>query len=267
MRVGLSAKAELKQGAVSGGVGQGDSNSQSNSNGNEYYNFARNENQAQDAFNIASKDITTSEINIGGLPHEDWREWAESAKEKPMPISYELVGIWTLMGKKAEAFSDAYMDIEGLVLIPRTDNTVLDATHFGVSTGYGEPMTNYKFLQDAGYNAVLSVGNDEDPDNNIVITYGTKWKGKPNRPTAFFATAIRGNIGPDQNEEEQPGAIRPNFHGNTFDFYNNVLYGISDDRRTCGKIAVSRFLQVSRIILCIYHVILCNHAYIPKSFL
>ena len=110
-----------------------------------------------------------------------------------MPISYELVGIWTLMVKKAEAFSDAFMDIEGLVLIPRTENSVLDVAHFGVSTGHGDSMTKYKSLQDVRYNAVLSVWEEEDSYKNIVIEYSTKWKGKYNKPTAFFATAIRGH--------------------------------------------------------------------------
>jgi len=48
-------------------------------------NFASNQAQAKSAFEISKKKLTTQEYTIGGLPYDDWREWAASVKEKPMP--------------------------------------------------------------------------------------------------------------------------------------------------------------------------------------
>jgi len=241
-RIGLSAKAEFQHGSMSGGAGQGTGSSENFSSENEYERFARNEKQSEAAKQIASKDVSTSEINVGGLPYEDWREWAASAKEKPMPISYELVGIWTLMGNKAEAFLEAYMDIEGLVLIPKKDNTVLDSVRFGVAKGSGEPLSTYTFNPNANYRALLSVGVEQSKEK--IIKYTTQWKGKPNVPTAIFATVIRGNIGPDIFEETQVGALNPHVYEPEADYHNNVPYGISNDATTCGVIAMSRFHRI-----------------------
>jgi len=53
-----------------------------------YDKFASSSTQSENASKIKQKKLTTSETNIGGLPKADWREWAESVKERPMPIIY-----------------------------------------------------------------------------------------------------------------------------------------------------------------------------------
>ena len=51
---------------------------------------------------IQSKIQTQTEVTIGGTPPEDgnWRTWAASVRERPMPIKYELTGLWEYMEPK-----------------------------------------------------------------------------------------------------------------------------------------------------------------------
>lgn len=55
---------------------------------NKYDKFASSSKQAENAFKISQKKIKTKELNFGGLPNVDWREWAASVKERPMPIMH-----------------------------------------------------------------------------------------------------------------------------------------------------------------------------------
>ena len=54
-----------------------------------YSSFASSSRQAEAAEKISQKKLTTSEFTLGGLPSDDWREWAPTVKERPMPIKYE----------------------------------------------------------------------------------------------------------------------------------------------------------------------------------
>lgn len=47
--------------------------------------FASSSVQAESAVNISKKKISTSEVNVGGKPNVDWREWAASVSASPMP--------------------------------------------------------------------------------------------------------------------------------------------------------------------------------------
>jgi hypothetical protein len=125
-----------------------------------YDDFSATSRQSENAQKISEKKIVTSEVNIGGLPDVDWRAWAASVKEKPMPISYELVGLWELMigESRVDAFFDALLDIENIDLKTLDGNTALDAMHFGVASGSGEPLSSYSLNPNAEYRALLEVG-------------------------------------------------------------------------------------------------------------
>lgn len=126
---------------ISGSFTRENSSSSTSSRSESFSKFARSRQQAESASKIFEKNSRTTEVNIGGLPKSNWREWAESVKAKPMPIQYELVGLWNLMNPiKAEAFFEAFKDIEGIDIIPRESKSLLDAMHFGVSNGFGEPL-------------------------------------------------------------------------------------------------------------------------------
>ncbi|KAJ0392057.1 hypothetical protein P43SY_009893 [Pythium insidiosum] len=60
---------------------------------------------------IAKKEIN---INVGGSPSEDWREWAKSTMTTPMPIRYSLAPLVDLIAKvdarKASLFEAAVDD-------------------------------------------------------------------------------------------------------------------------------------------------------------
>jgi hypothetical protein len=48
---------------------------------------------------VHGNSVKISEVNVGGTPSSDgdWRTWAASAREKPMPITYELTSIVEVM--------------------------------------------------------------------------------------------------------------------------------------------------------------------------
>jgi len=60
---------------------------------------------------VAQKEIN---INIGGSPNEDWRQWASSTTTAPMPIRYQLSSLVDLVSKvddrKAQLFALAVAD-------------------------------------------------------------------------------------------------------------------------------------------------------------
>jgi hypothetical protein len=114
--------------------------------------------QAEDAKKISTKKLTTSESNIGGLPNEDWRAWAASVKEKPMPINYKLVGIWQLLGDKASAYFEALMYLENIDLTPDEPTPLLDLMHFGIVDGKGDPLMPSEMNSDVTSRALLQVG-------------------------------------------------------------------------------------------------------------
>ena len=51
--------------------------------------FASSKTQADSALEISKKKLSKQEYTIGGLPSDDWREWAASVKAKPMPVRYK----------------------------------------------------------------------------------------------------------------------------------------------------------------------------------
>ena len=138
---------KVKSASASGGGGQSKSSFEESSSSSQYDNFARTKKQSKDALKISKKNVKTTEINFGGLPNADWREWASTVKDRPMPILYDLVGIWNLMEDDvAASWYNAFKYIEGIKeseLLSEENNSVLSALHFGVSTGTGEAHSAY----------------------------------------------------------------------------------------------------------------------------
>jgi len=48
---------------------------------------------------IQEKVVTVNEVNIGGRPPIDgnWKTWAETVRERPMPVVLEVQGLWEFM--------------------------------------------------------------------------------------------------------------------------------------------------------------------------
>ena len=152
---GASGKAE-------GSFEKQSSESSKSESSSEFDAFARTKKESEAASKIASKNIRITEVNIGGLPSADWREWAASVKEKPMPISYDLVGLWNLMDNAlAESFFEAYTDLEALEALYSNSGPYLDAMHFGVSRGSGEPLSTYSSDPNVDFRALLRVDQIE----------------------------------------------------------------------------------------------------------
>ena len=151
-----------KAGSVSGSFEETSSESSTSSSSSAFDSFARSKSQSEAASKIASKKIRIIEVNIGGLPNTDWREWAASVKQKPMPISYDLVGLWNLMDNAlAESFFEAYMHMEALKALNTNSGPYLDVMHFGVSRGSGEPLSTYSSDPNVDFRALLRVDQIE----------------------------------------------------------------------------------------------------------
>ena len=213
-----------------------------------YDQFTSASQDSESVSRIASKNVRSSETTIGGLPNADWREWASTVKERPMPISYEMVGLWELMTElQAEAYFAALQEIEGIDFSGSSGPTpLLDAMHFGVVRGgTGEPLSSYTYNPNTDFRATLQidekfltlVASDEPPTTYAppfaLITYGPTYKRQINRPTPIFACAISGDVGENAEEENLP------FQVTAVD--QNFLFGLSNDSNSAGVIAMTNF--------------------------
>ena len=108
---------------------------------------------------VRSKVTTVKELNVGGNPPEDgnWKTWATTVRDRPMPISYELEGIWNLMADEInmEAFKDAIIEIYNIDIRARKDSTIIDALRFGVARGDGKAISSYNRVPSSNYRSNL----------------------------------------------------------------------------------------------------------------
>lgn len=157
-----------------------------NANADSKYNiarYARNKRQAEAALKISEKDIETSETTIGGLPSADWREWAKTVKQKPMPIKYELGSIMEFMDiQQSTAFVDAFEDIFRINLGENVADSLLQSNVFrtAVINGRGDPLSSSSANPNSKYRALIQVGNipnqqELNPDDGIDSF--TRWIG------------------------------------------------------------------------------------------
>lgn len=129
-------------------VGAGVSNSESISEAESKSNLEQ----------VKTKVTTINELNIGGNPPEDgnWKTWATTVRDRPMPISYELAGIWTLMNsKQTKAFEEAVVALYNLDLRAKKDGTIIDALRFGVTRGNGEAISSYNRSPSSNYRSSI----------------------------------------------------------------------------------------------------------------
>jgi len=105
--------------------------------------FAKSKTQAENALEISQTKTTNQEYTIGGLPSEDWRVWASTVKEKPMPIKYRLASLMDLMSYEQQfAFVEAFQDAYGVNISAASKKEFLNATvHHGLYTGSGDPLS------------------------------------------------------------------------------------------------------------------------------
>jgi len=198
-----------KAGSVSGSFEEDSSESSTSSSSSAFDSFSRSKSESEAASKIASKKIRITEVNIGGLPSTDWREWAASVKQKPMPISYDLVGIWNLMDNAlAESFFEAYMHMEALKTLRSDSGPYLDAMHFGVSRGSGEPLSTYSSDPNVDFRALLRVDQIEanvSEETEDLVVVGENFQPIVDRPlgTDLFACGIQ--VARDYNKDTSLG--------------------------------------------------------------
>ena len=103
---------------------------------------------------IQSKITSIKELNVGGNPPEDgnWRAWASTVRDRPMPIAYELEGIWNLMNETSrEAFRDAVVKLYDIDMRDPKDDTIIQALRFGVYRGDGSSVSSYNRSPSSNY--------------------------------------------------------------------------------------------------------------------
>ena len=184
-----------------------------------YDNFARTQEQSKAASKIASKQVRTTEVNIGGLKGIDRKETATRTKEKPMPISYELVGLWNLMdGAHADAFYKAYIDIENIKIAStvKKSNRILNTMHFGVTSGSGEPLSSYSSDPKIDYRALLQVDNIPAPVSS-----------EPNETVVLGSNAFPGNYAKIDNKHSFACGIKVHVDTDT-NVDENDIHGVSE---------------------------------------
>lgn len=128
--------------SANGSLSGGESKSKSRSSGRL--------SQSESLDEVKQRVTTVEEVNVGGIPAVDGnvRTWAQSVAENPMPVSYELEGLWEFMTEgQTRAFYLALQDIYGIDFQEADINDrLLKAFHFGASDGTGTPITSCKFF-------------------------------------------------------------------------------------------------------------------------
>jgi len=176
------------------------------------------------------------EVNIGGItPSEDgdWREWASTAKERPMPVVYDLEPLWNLMN---EEMSDAFQDAIKYIYDPKNENDgesesdlFQNAINFGVASPNGEPISSYSISRVSGLTsqAILRRPSDENP----FYMYDIKWRGSDRAVSAVFANTIRDNIAPNIREDEYELGFFDNRFSDQVSLKNSLkTFGLSQER-------------------------------------
>lgn len=153
----------------------------------DFDSFARNKSESESAFKISQRKTKKSSVTIGGNPNLDWREWAASVKARPMPIKYDLVGIWHLMtSQQATAFVEAFLYIEGINLeINENYDFLSNGVRMTVSRGNGEAISNFSnnpnniFREILRIDKILPASGEEQSQSVIDIKQVTSVTSNP----------------------------------------------------------------------------------------
>ncbi|KAL3778773.1 hypothetical protein HJC23_002679 [Cyclotella cryptica] len=134
---------------------------------------------------IKEKVIEVTEVNIGGLPPVDgnWKTWAASVKERPMPVYYTRIGLWELMDvSRREPFFQAVEHLYGVNLTAvQVEDKYLEGFRFGVSDPTGTLISTYSLSPQFEYRALVRLNevNKTGPtEQSLKINEGTRgsWK-------------------------------------------------------------------------------------------
>jgi hypothetical protein len=110
---------------------------------------------------IQKKVKTVNEINIGGRPPVDgnWKTWAQTVRERPMPVVIETEGIWEhgMDEDQTKNFFDAIISRYGLDLSIGSTSEVLQSMHFGLYRPTAVPLSSYSTGSNDNYRFLLSI--------------------------------------------------------------------------------------------------------------
>jgi len=153
------------------------------------------------------EDIKTStesvrEVNIGGVPpvNGNWREWASSARDRPMPILYELTPLVEVLPENLhQPFQEAVMHLYISEPLPEESSVkIAGSLNFAVFNRYGEPITSYTLdpKEDLGVTAT--------PKKilNLTATFDIVFDGSDDFVSVVFASLVRDNISPNIQEDQ-----------------------------------------------------------------
>jgi len=157
---------------------------------------------------LKQKTQTVTEVNIGGTPPPggDWRTWAATAKDRPMPITYQMSTLADFMNSTtAESFAKAIR-----CLYRGRQRNLPDfpsGVRFGLADPNGKPISTYSFdpFSDQRTVALLRPPQLTDVNSTTVspplFNYDIRWFGSATRVSALFAAPIRDNVAPNVEED------------------------------------------------------------------
>jgi hypothetical protein len=149
---------------------------------------------------IQKKIKNVDEISVGGRPPVDgnWKTWARTVRERPMPVRLELKAIWEYMNEdQAKAFLDALLVLYDLDLRVEPSYEILESMHFGLYQSDALAITSYSTSPNDKYRCLLSVENR----TGIGIEYSAVWDGAQTEISAFFVTMLHGDVVPNKEED------------------------------------------------------------------
>lgn len=160
-----------------------------------------------------SKAENVEETNIGGTPPSDgsWKTWAATAKDRPMPIAYELRELREFMPDHQDAYADYlnwYLENgQG----SGGANAISDAIRYGVCAPDGSAISSYTLDPSTPNRAITrhqsALPSEESPSISNYHRYDFTWNGLGDEVSALFTTLIRENLSPSEQDREQWGRL------------------------------------------------------------
>mmetsp|Transcript_4357 Transcript_4357/g.6391 ORF Transcript_4357/g.6391 Transcript_4357/m.6391 type:complete len:611 (-) Transcript_4357:107-1939(-) len=162
--------------------------------------------------------------------------WAATAKDRPMPIIYDLSPLWDLMESETKlAYRQALQYIYTRGSGENESERVKGAFNLGVSSPNGRPISTYTAdpVADLRTLTILQQPGNASLDENPFYRYDVLWDGSTQAVSAVFANLIRDNIAPNTKEDENELGFFDNRFTDQFALKNSLnTFGVSKDPGT-----------------------------------
>lgn len=158
----------------------------------------------RDEDQVKSKITQRSMFMIGGLPSAgtsadgEWKKWANTVRQNPMPIAYKLSPIWRMTEFKnyTEAYLSAVKDIYDVDLVGSGSRYGAGPFRYGVARSSGEPISRYSNNPNRNSRADLDLellpATEVSVDTIVVYTHKDELDSVKNHWTPFLSAPDEG---------------------------------------------------------------------------